>query len=364
VDGDDMAERYTYSPCDETNHPGAKDSLVDPDFECGAASSWLWAKPSAIYHYLRHVSRTLKVKKIYVTEFGVDLPQEGAMTVDESVKDAHRVDYYQRFLMQIARAKEGQAKVGVKGIFAWSLMDNFEWGDGLNFRFGITYVDFNSDDLTRTPKDSAKFWKALIGDMPALKSILELAESVPTLSTLVAAVVAGDLAETLSQPGPFTVFAPTNDAFNALPEGVLNSLMKPANKDQLSDILKFHVLPAQVFSTDLSKFQKVKTLEGQNVRVYKSKKNGVRVTPDVSKTSAHYNKVTAADNAASNGVVHIIDGVLLPPAGEYAQCGDWWQLKEFKGLLTSCYPLECVKQNDYYSQCLKPTPSSAVDIMV
>jgi beta-glucosidase len=163
-DGDDMAERYTYSPCDENGHPGAKDALKDPAFECGAASSWLWAKPEAIYDYLTHVSQVFGVKDIYVTEFGVDLPEEGAMTVEESVKDHHRVHYYQRFLMQIAKAKKS-AKVGVRGVFAWSLMDNFEWGDGLNFRFGITYVDFNSDALTRTPKDSAKFWKHLIGDM-------------------------------------------------------------------------------------------------------------------------------------------------------------------------------------------------------
>lgn len=162
-DGDDMAERYTYSPCDETNHPGAKDKLDDPDFECGAASSWLWAKPDAIYQYLQYVAVNLSVTDVYVTEFGVDLPDEGSMNVSEAVNDAHRVDYYQRYLMQIAKAKENG--VGVKGIFAWSLMDNFEWGDGLNFRFGITYVDFISEQLTRTPKSSATFWKGLIGNM-------------------------------------------------------------------------------------------------------------------------------------------------------------------------------------------------------
>merc|ERR1711998_271498 len=162
-DGDDMAERYTYSPCDVDGHPGAKELLDDPDFECGAASSWLWAKPHAIYEYLKYVSNTLSVADIYVTEFGVDLPDEGGMSVEESVNDAHRVDYYQRYLMQIAKAKE--EGVNVKGIFAWSLMDNFEWGDGLNFRFGITYVDFNKEDLPRTPKNSAMFWKGLIGNM-------------------------------------------------------------------------------------------------------------------------------------------------------------------------------------------------------
>merc|ERR1712010_314280 len=89
-------------------------------------------------------------------------------------------------------------------------------------------------------------------------NIVELAQSVDDLSTLVAAVVAGDLVETLSYPGPFTVFAPTNEAFGALPEGTLDSLLKPENKDQLVDILTYHVLPSQVLSTDLQPKQVVK----------------------------------------------------------------------------------------------------------
>jgi len=141
-------------------------------------------------------------------------------------------------------------------------------------------------------------------------TIVELAESVPALSTLVAAVVAGDLADTLSSPGPFTVFAPTNDAFGALPAGMVDSLMKPENKGQLVDILTYHVLPVQVLSTDLKSSQRVKTVEGKNLHVYKDSTRGVRVTPD----GKDFKTVTAADNKASNGVAHIIDGVLLPPA--------------------------------------------------
>merc|ERR1712157_263132 len=137
-------------------------------------------------------------------------------------------------------------------------------------------------------------------------NIVELAQSVDDLSTLVAAVVAGDLAETLSSPGPFTVFAPTNDAFGALPEGTLDSLLKPENKDQLVDILTYHVLPAQVLSTDLQPKQVVKTVEGKEllVSIYKG---------DVYANKA---KVVGADNLASNGVAHIIDGVLLPKADD------------------------------------------------
>jgi transforming growth factor-beta-induced protein len=142
------------------------------------------------------------------------------------------------------------------------------------------------------------------------KNIVELAESVPALSTLVAAVVAGDLADTLSSKGPFTVFAPTNDAFGALPAGTLDSLMKPENKEQLVDILTFHVLGEQVLSTDLDTFQRVSTVEGKEVLVFSDAKNGVRVSPD----GVNFNTVSGADNLASNGVAHIIDGVLLPPA--------------------------------------------------
>merc|ERR1712109_42228 len=98
-------------------------------------------------------------------------------------------------------------------------------------------------------------------------NIVELAQSVDDLFTLVAAVVAGDLVETLSSPGPFTVFAPTNEAFAALPAGTLDTLLKPENKGQLVDILTYHVLPAKVLSTDLAPTQTVKTVEGKPVTV-------------------------------------------------------------------------------------------------
>merc|ERR1712203_394211 len=126
-------------------------------------------------------------------------------------------------------------------------------------------------------------------------NIVELAQSVDSLSTLVAAVVAGDLAETLSSPGPFTVFAPTNDGFGKLPAGTVDTLLKPENKAQLVDISTYHVLPAQVKSTDLKKFQRVQTVEGKNVLVIKNR-GGVYVSPD----GKDLKQVTAADNLASN----------------------------------------------------------------
>merc|ERR1711967_169556 len=145
-----------------------------------------------------------------------------------------------------------------------------------------------------------------MGDKP---NIVELAQSVDDLSTLVTAVVAADLADTLSSPGPFTVFAPTNEGFAALPAGTVDSLLKPENKAQLADILTYHVLPEQVLSTDLKFFQRVQTVEGKNLHVIK-KSGAVHVGPDLQSLKS----VTAADNKASNGVVHIIDGVMLPPS--------------------------------------------------
>merc|ERR1711988_1711623 len=145
---------------------------------------------------------------------------------------------------------------------------------------------------------------------PATPNIVKLAESVKDLSTLVAAVVAGGLADTLSSPGPFTVFAPTNEAFASLPTGVLTKLMKPENKKELVDILTYHVLPEEVLSKDLKPFQAVKTVEGKLLHVQEW--DG-KVRLGTSLESKDLKNVIKADNLASNGVVHIIDGVLLPP---------------------------------------------------
>merc|ERR1712178_449706 len=143
---------------------------------------------------------------------------------------------------------------------------------------------------------------------PVTPNIVKLAESVKDLSTLVAAVVAGGLADTLSSPGPFTVFAPTNEAFAALPAGTLAKLMKPESKKELVDILTYHVLPEKVLSTNLQASQAVKTVEGKPLHVTKWNGN-VRVGASLKDLK----NVVKADNLASNGVVHIIDGVLIPP---------------------------------------------------
>lgn len=139
--------------------------------------------------------------------------------------------------------------------------------------------------------------------MEAAKDIVGLAAETESLSTLVTAVQAAGLVETLQGEGPFTVFAPTNDAFAALPEGTLENLLKPENKDQLIAILTYHVVSGKVMSTDLSDGMTAATVQGSDVMI--STANGAQVNGA---------NVVAADVEASNGVVHVIDAVILPPA--------------------------------------------------
>lgn len=138
-------------------------------------------------------------------------------------------------------------------------------------------------------------------------NIVEIAASDPNFSTLVAAVSAAGLADTLSGPGPFTVFAPTNAAFDALPAGTVESLLLPENLETLQSILTYHVVPGSITSDQLiGTRQSVTTVQGGTVDVngIQSKLNsGVRVNNA---------NVTQADIVASNGVIHVIDRVLLP----------------------------------------------------
>ena len=138
------------------------------------------------------------------------------------------------------------------------------------------------------------------------KNIVELAQSVPDLSTLVTAVVAGNLNGPLSGTGPFTVFAPTNEAFAKVPAATLTHLLDPKNIKELQVVLEYHVIAgAAVFAKDLKPEQMVTSLEGQVLNISASARFGVQINGVA--------KVTAADNAATNGVVHIIDAVLIPP---------------------------------------------------
>jgi uncharacterized surface protein with fasciclin (FAS1) repeats len=142
---------------------------------------------------------------------------------------------------------------------------------------------------------------------PAGKTIVDIAASNPDFSTLVTAVKAAGLADTLSGTGPFTVFAPTNEAFAKLPAGTVDTLLKPENKQQLADVLTYHVLPASVMAKDVQPGA-AKTVNGADVTV--SVENGNVILTDGQGNKA---KVVKTDIVASNGVIHVIDAVLLPP---------------------------------------------------
>ncbi len=134
------------------------------------------------------------------------------------------------------------------------------------------------------------------------KDIVDTAVAAGNFTTLAAALTAAGLVETLKGEGPFTVFAPTDAAFAALPAGTVEDLLKPENKDKLIAILTYHVLPGKVMSTDLSEGLMAKTVNGAEVTI--TLDGGAKVNGAV---------ISAADIAASNGVIHVIDSVILPP---------------------------------------------------
>jgi uncharacterized surface protein with fasciclin (FAS1) repeats len=139
-------------------------------------------------------------------------------------------------------------------------------------------------------------------EMPmAAGDIIDIASTTDGFATLTAAVTAGGLVETLKGAGPFTVFAPTDAAFAALPAGVLDALLLPENKDALAQILAYHVVAGKVMAADVTDGD-VATVEGQNVTL--STADGVTVNGA---------KVVQADVVTSNGVIHAIDAVILPP---------------------------------------------------
>ncbi len=139
----------------------------------------------------------------------------------------------------------------------------------------------------------------------AKKNIVEIASDADDFSTLVAAVKAAGLAETLQGEGPFTVFAPTNAAFEALPEGTVVELLKPENKEKLASILKYHVVSGKIMAADVSPM-KVETVGGPEATI----------TMDGETVMLDGAKVIKTDVEASNGVIHVIDKVIMPPMEE------------------------------------------------
>ncbi|MDG0975637.1 fasciclin domain-containing protein [Ilumatobacter sp.] len=155
--------------------------------------------------------------------------------------------------------------------------------------------DGNDADVATTEAEAAE--AAEVG------TIVDVAIAAGTFDTLVAAVSAAGLAETLSGEGPFTVFAPTDDAFAALPAGLVDALLLPENKDALVAVLTYHVLGAEVPSSDVATGA-VATLQGEEIELVASD-DGVTVNGA---------NVIAVDVEASNGVIHVIDAVLVPPS--------------------------------------------------
>ena len=154
--------------------------------------------------------------------------------------------------------------------------------------------DGSTADTTVAAADTTEMATTEVGN------IVAVAQGNPDFSTLVAAVTAAGLVDALSGEGPFTVFAPTNAAFEALPAGLLEKLLLPENKEVLTKILTYHVVPSKVMAADVAAGD-VNTLEGSAFAV--TTEGGVKVNAS---------NVTATDVAASNGVIHVIDAVLVP----------------------------------------------------
>jgi len=135
------------------------------------------------------------------------------------------------------------------------------------------------------------------------KDIVDTAVAAGSFTTLAKALTAADLVATLKGPGPFTVFAPTDEAFAKLPPGTLDKLLKPENKAMLRQVLTYHVVPGKVLAADVVKLSSAKAVSGNTLLI---KVSGGTVMVDKS-------RVVTTDIAATNGVIHVIDAVLLPP---------------------------------------------------
>ncbi len=141
-------------------------------------------------------------------------------------------------------------------------------------------------------------WSAETGD----PDIVDVAISAGSFQTLVAAVKAADLVDVLKGDGPFTVFAPTDEAFAKLPDGTVAELLKPENKEKLVAVLTYHVVPGKVMAKDVVALKEAKTVQGQALKV--SVKDGAAMIDNAT--------ILETDIAASNGVIHVIDTVVLP----------------------------------------------------
>ena len=157
----------------------------------------------------------------------------------------------------------------------------------------------NSDDTQMGAGQSG------VQDDESQKDVVKVAAGSKDHTTLVAAVKQAQLVDALSNAGPFTVFAPTNEAFNKLPKGTVENLMKPENKEKLQDILQYHVFLANLSTTLMQDGQTLNQVNGQNISIQKTADGKITING-----KAHI--VTSIP--ASNGIIHVIDEVLLPPS--------------------------------------------------
>ncbi len=160
----------------------------------------------------------------------------------------------------------------------------------------------SSDDTTTGPTPAPS---ATTPPASSAKDIVDTAVAAGSFKTLAAALTAADLVTTLKGTGPFTVFAPTDAAFDKLPAGTVDSLLKPENKAKLVDLLTYHVVSGNVKAADVVKLTSATTVEGKSIKI--SVVGGKVVLNGTV-------NVTATDIAASNGTIHVIDAVLLPPS--------------------------------------------------
>ncbi|MGD8426589.1 MAG: fasciclin domain-containing protein [Balneolaceae bacterium] len=155
---------------------------------------------------------------------------------------------------------------------------------------------------------------AFTSNLKSEKTISEMVAENQDLSTLLTALQSADLVETLKGEGPYTVFAPTNEAFNNLPAGKLDDLLKPENKEELAKILKYHVVSGEVYASDLEDGQMLETLEGNKIKVSikDSPEEGMEGEESMAGVKINNANVVTKDVMASNGIIHIIDGVVMP----------------------------------------------------
>lgn len=176
----------------------------------------------------------------------------------------------------------------VAAVFTWSCNSNKE-----------TKTDSVSTETTNTAGQSA------VQDDESAKDVVKVAAGSKDHTTLVAAIKQAELVDALSNAGPFTVFAPTNEAFDKLPKGTLDDLMKPENKEKLQDILQYHVYVGIIKPEMMQDGQTLNEVNSGNITIQKSADGKITIN-----NSAHI----IASIPASNGIIHVIDGVLLPPS--------------------------------------------------